>query len=472
MSTAALSALPSSLASLLSTYSNKAPAGTQAQEAPAAPSNMTAGGALGSDPAYTLSLGQQDSSSALVGYTRLAKLGGQFEGSMTQLESPSGAPSSSLGSISVDVQQLAKPQTLLSGAFGDSDHVSLGTGTLTLQSGSVSADGQFSPTGDSTQVEIKTGTLDDLVTSINGAQAGIHASVVEEGGGFALQLSGTTEGADHAFRIQGLPELNYDPSLPNASMLTESQKAQNSVYGIDGGDYEFSGNTKVPVGFGQTADFAALGPMTVARQPQADGVQSLVTAFNSIQQSIVQMAGKNGELSKDANLAAGMFKSLADTANGSFNTGGKFTSLSQVGISAQADGSLSVDQTALSEAVADSPNDLQALISAVSTAMNKAMSPYLGSHGSLTSQADVLAKQITKGSSLLDYLDGSTTGANGKPSLLDAMNGSSGSGSSGGPKTLLDYLNASADGSSAASQFGQNGNANPGQIQGLGGTSA
>ena len=466
MSTAALSALPSSLASLLSTYSNKAQAGTH-DPAPQTHSDATAtaGAALGSDPAYTLSLGQQASSSALVGYTKLAKLGGQFEGSMAQLETPSGTASSSLGSITVDVLQLAKPQTLLSSAFGDSDHVSLGTGTLTLQSGSVGADGQFSGTGDATQIDIKTGTLDDLVASINGAQTGVQASVVEEGGGFALQLSGTGEGADHAFRLQGLTELNFDPSQPNSSMLTESQKAQNSVYSVDGGDYEYSGNAKVPVGFGQTADFAALGNMTVARQPQAEGVQSLVTAFNSIQHSIVQMAGKDGELAKDANLAAAMFKSLSDTANGTFDTGGKFTSLSQIGITAQADGTLAVDQTALSEAVANSPNDLQALISAVSTAMDKAMSPYLGTHGSLASQADILAKQITKGSSLLDYLSGSTTGAtNSKPSLLDALNGSSSSstGSSGAPKTLLDYLNASDSGTSTSSEFGQNGNATTG----------
>lgn len=462
MSTAALSALPSSLASLLNPYSTKAQASGGHDLASHTTGGLDAasGGALGSDPAYTLSLGQQASSSALVGYTKLAKLGGQFEGSMAKLETPSGLAPSSLAAITVDVQRMAKSQTLLSGAFGDSDHVSLGTGTLTLQSGSVGADGQFNGIGDTTQIDIKTGTLDDIVASINGAQAGVHASVVEEGGGFALQLSGTGEGADHAFRLQGLAELNFDPSRPDSSMLTESQKAQNAVYSIDGSDYEYSGNTKVPVGFGQTADFAALGKMTVARQPQAEGVQSLVTAFNSIQHSIVQMAGKDGELAKDANLAAGIFKSLSDTANGSFQTGGKFTSLGQIGITAQADGTLAVDQTALAEAVASSPNDLQALISAVSAALDKAMSPYLGTHGSLASQADLLAKKITKGASLLDYLDGSTSGANSKPSLLDALNGGSGgSGSSGAPKTLLDYLNASANGTSAATEFGRNGNA-------------
>lgn len=435
MTTTALSALPSSLAALLSNYTTSGSQGpndtadTAPQAAPTPP-----GGALGTDPAYTLKLGQQGSSKALIGYTRLATLGGTFEGTMNSLETPTAG--SAMHSVSVEVHQLAQAQTLVSGAFGDSDHVSLGTGTLTINTGTLASDGSFAAKDGGTSIAINGGTLDDITASINAAKAGVTASVVEEGGGYALKLTGTT-GADQAFSIQGLSELAYDPASPETSMLTESQTAQDAVYSVDGNDFVFGSNSKVPVAFGVTTDFTATGPLSVAKPPQADGMLSLVTAFNTIQQSIAKMADKDGDLANDANLAAGMFKTLGDAATGTYDTGGKFTSLSQLGVTVQPDGTLKADQTALSEAVANNPTDLQALISAVSQAMDNAMTPYLGSKGSIASLSNTLGAQIAQGGSLLDYLDGSTPGS-GQKTLVDYLGG--GSGSSSSPKSLMDYL--------------------------------
>ncbi|MDO8608765.1 MAG: flagellar filament capping protein FliD [Phaeospirillum sp.] len=434
MTTTALSALPSSLASLLSSYSTKAHGDAAGTATPAA---VPAGGGLGADPAYTLTLGQQASSSALVGYTRLATLGGQFENTMAQLEEPAGSTNQGSGSVIVDVRQLAAPQTLLSGAFGDSDHVSLGAGALSIETGTISADGHFIAKDDGISIPIKTGTLDDIVASINAADSGVLASVVEEGGGYALLLTGSATGADRAFRLHGLPELAFDPAAPNASPLTVGQTAQDAVYTIDGTDFDFSSNSKVPVAYGITTDFTAIGVVKVAKPPQPEAIESLVTAFNTIQQSIAKMAGKDGDLAKDIHLAAGMFKSLGDAATGTFETGGALSSLAQIGVTVQPDGTLNVDQTALSEAVADSPSDLQSLIFAVSKALDDAMTPYLGSRGSITSLSNILSAQIRQGSSLLDYLNGDASSAG-----------------SGSHKNLLDYLNEdSADsfGGSASS---------------------
>ncbi|TAN63367.1 MAG: flagellar capping protein [Magnetospirillum sp.] len=441
MTTTALSALPPSLAALLSTYTTPGGKahGDTADTTPQAPPTP-AGGALGADPAYTLSLGQQGSSSALVGYTRLAKLGGQFESTMATLETPTGTAAQTTGSIAVDVQQLARPQTLLSGAFGDSDHVSLGTGTLSIAAGTVAPGGRFTAKDGGVSIPVKTGTLDDIVAAINAANAGVNAAVVEEGGGYALQLTGSAGGADQAFRITGLPELAFDPGAPDSSMLTESQKAQDAVYSVDGTDYTSGTNSKVPVAFGITTDFTATGPLTVAKPSQPEAVQSLVVAFNTIQRSIAKMAGKDGDLAEDINLAAGMFKNLGDAATGSFGTGGTFTSLAQVGVTVQSDGTLAIDQTTLSEAVAANPTDLQSLIFAVSKAMDDAMAPYLGSKGSITRQSGILSAQISQGSSLLDYLNGDNSGSSSHKSLLDYLNGN-GSGSSSGQASLLDQLN-------------------------------
>ncbi len=451
--TTSLTALPSSLAALLSNYTTSG-AKSQTDAANPAPSSAPTvpGGALGADPAYTLKLGAQGSASALMGYTRLATLGGQFEGTMATLETPT----QGAGSVTVDVQHLAQSQTLLSGAFGDSDQVSLGTGTLTIRTGTVAADGSFTAKDAGVAVPIKTGTLDDIVASINAANAGVTASTVEEGGGYALKLTGSSTGADQAFSLQGLSELAFDPATPNTSALTESQSAQDAAYTIDGNNFVFGSNSKVPVAFGLTTDFTTTGTLTVAKPPQINAVQSLVTAFNTIQQSIAKAADKNGNLANDVNLAAGLFKNLGDAATGTVDTTGQFSSLSQVGVTVQPDGTLSIDQSALSAAVSSSPTDLQSLISAVSQAMDKAMAPYLGSKGSITAQFGLLSKQMLQGSSLLDYLNGTASASgssNQQQSLQDSLSsGGSTTGSSpstkAAPKTLLDYLNGAGSTSS------------------------
>ena len=89
--TTSLSALPSSLANLLTNYASSGPQadGTTAATPQAAPT--PAGGALGTDPAYTLKLGAQGSSTALLGYSRLATLGSQFESAISPLESSAGS---------------------------------------------------------------------------------------------------------------------------------------------------------------------------------------------------------------------------------------------------------------------------------------------------------------------------------------------------------------------------------------------
>ena len=449
--TTSLSALPSSLANLLTNYASSGPQadGTTAATPQAAPT--PAGGALGTDPAYTLKLGAQGSSTALLGYSRLATLGSQFESAISPLESSAGSSGQGSGSVAVNVQQLAQPQTLISGTFGDNDQVSLGTGTLTIATGPIASDGSFTAQGAGTAIPIKTGTLDDIVTSINAANAGVTASVVQQGGGYALQLTGSKSGTDQAFSVQGLSELAFDPATPNTSMLSETQTAQNAVYTVNGNTTEFGSNSNVPVSFGVTANFTATGALTVATPPQVGSIQSLVNAFNTVQQSIATMAGTNGQLANDVNLAAGMFKNLGDAATGTVDTGGKFTALSQVGVSVQTDGTLSIDQTTLAAAVSSDPTDLQSLISGVSTAMDKAMAPYLGSTGSITSQFKLLSAEMMQGDSLLNVLNSSGTASTGGTSssqgnLLDALNGgnstaSTGTGTSSSLGSLLDSLN-------------------------------
>ncbi|WP_043744622.1 flagellar filament capping protein FliD [Paramagnetospirillum magneticum] len=425
MSTNAVSALPTALAGLLKQYANPTQKGdgttSTATSTPAAASPLS----LGRDEAFSLSLGSAQSGAAMVGYTRLATLGSQVESELQAVAAQTSEPGSA-GSVQVEVSQLAQPQTLVTSLFGDPDSVSLGTGSLSVQMGAVDAEtGTFTPQGTPATIAIAGGSLNDIAKSINDAGIGLSAKVVESGGGFELEISGKDTGAGKAFSLSGLPELEFDPSRPAASPLTPTSEAADAHYSIDGTDFTWPANTNVPVAFGTTTSFSATGSLSVPRSGVTDTVQKMMKSFNGLQQAIVEMTGDKGQLAANANLAAGMFKRIGDAAMAQYQTGGDVSTLAEIGIDVQKDGTLSVDQSILAQALSKDPASVQSLIAQAAKGMDDAIRPYLGSKGALTSQVSILGSLMGRGASLLDYLGGgssaSTGLAGGATSLLSAL---------------------------------------------------
>lgn len=423
MSTSSVSALPTALAGLLKQYSSQAQKDddtTPQTAAQAAASPLS----LGRDPAYSLSLGSAQSGQAMLGYTRLATLGAQVDGELQAVAAQTSSPGSA-GSVQVDVKSLAQAQTLVTSLFGDPETVSLGTGVLQVQMGSFDEEsGSFQPAGAPVDIAIVGGSLNDIAQSINDAKAGLTAKVVESGGGYELEISGEGTGAAKAFALSGLPELNFDPTRPEMSQLTQTSQAADINYTVDGTDFVWPSNTGVPVAFGTTADFTQAGASSVPRSGVADTVQSMLKSFNSLQQGIVRMTGDKGELAANANLAAGMFKRIGDAAMAEYSTGGELSTLADIGIQVGKDGTLSVDQSILATAIGKDPSAVQSLIAQAAKGMDDAIRPYLGTKGAISSQVSVLGSLLGRGSSLLDYLDGgnSSGGLYGNStSLLSAL---------------------------------------------------
>lgn len=422
MSTNAVAALPTALAGLLKQYATPSQNtdGTTTTAASAAASPLS----LGRDEAYSLSLGSAQSGSAMLGYTRLATLGAQVESDLQAAAAQASAPGSA-GSVEVQVNQLAQVQTVVTSLFGDPDSVSLGTGTLGVQMGAVDSEtGAFTPTGTPTEIVIAGGSLNDIAQSINDAGIGLTARVVESGGGFELEISGKDTGGGKAFALSGLGELAFDPSQPDTSPLTQTSEAADALYSVDGTDFAWSSNTDVPVAFGTTASFAATGSLGVARSTVTDTVQKMMKSFNDLQGAIVEMTGDKGELAGNANLAAGMFKRIGDAAMAEYSTGGDISTLADIGIEVQKDGTLSIDQSVLAQALGKDPASVQSLIAQAAKGMDDAIRPYLGSKGAISSQVTVLGSLLGRGSSLLDYLGGGASSGGlfgNSTSLLSAL---------------------------------------------------
>jgi flagellar hook-associated protein 2 len=131
------------------------------------------------------------------------------------------------GSYSIQVNRLATAQSLASSPVADAD-TPLGTGTLTVQVG----------TGPAAAIEInaENNSLRGIRDAINAADAGVQATIVNDGVGARLVLSAAQTGAGQAISItvSGDPaEVGELGSLATAN-LTETVAGQDAEVVLNG----------------------------------------------------------------------------------------------------------------------------------------------------------------------------------------------------------------------------------------------
>src|ERR1019366_7575198 len=110
------------------------------------------------------------------------------------------------GAYSVSVSSLSAGQSIVSptGQYTDGTSV-VGTGSLTIQLGSWSADSSTFTPGTGAAVTIPIGassdTLAGVAAAINSANAGVSATVVSDASGARLALQSSSTGAANGFKI-------------------------------------------------------------------------------------------------------------------------------------------------------------------------------------------------------------------------------------------------------------------------------
>lgn len=278
------------------------------------------------------------------------------------------------GSYSIEVTQLAQAQKLASSAFAGPDS-SIGTGTLNIQLGTF-ASGNFTPNGNQPAVAVTIGagqnTLNGVRDAINAANAGVRASIVNDGSGYRLAISSGSTGSVNSLRItvndddtthtdtSGLSQLAYDPAATAGAGKNLEQKAaaQDALLKIDGISVTKPANIVDDAISGVSLALAKLTagtPVTVTIVPDPaqvkNALDTLVATYNGFQSSIRSLTGFNaqtrtgGLLSGDATareLMTTLKSALTSTIPGL--TGG-LSSLTQIGLSFQQNGSLALDTT-------------------------------------------------------------------------------------------------------------------------------
>ena len=263
----------------------------------------------------------------------------------------------------LEVVQLAQSQKLTSGAFADSDAV-VGTGTLTLAVGTDSMD---------LEITAENNTLAGIRDAINSASdnPGVSATIVNADAGSYLILTGNSTGAANTITVTqaggdgGLSVLEYDPGM-GLTALTESAAAQDALLRIDGFDVMSDSNTftgavqGVSITVledtgGATELLAVENDETASRALVGDFVES----YNALISTLDGLTDYNAE----ADLAAPLLgdstvRGIRDQIRRELSIAvtdidADFSTLREVGIETQLDGTLTINDDELSNALAD-----------------------------------------------------------------------------------------------------------------------
>jgi flagellar hook-associated protein 2 len=266
------------------------------------------------------------------------------EGAFTATADSSAAP----GSIDIQVVRLAEVHKMGSLAIADTDTTALGRAgdkmTFTVNGNAFTVDGGGM-------------TLSQLADAINDApdNTGVSATIISENSGSnRLVLTSAETGNANAINLSATGRLDRDLDLAdiNDPAQLDSELLVDGLYTVTR-----SGNTIDDAISGVTlnliAETSTEVQLKVSRDTESvtESVQAFVDAFNELKTTIDSLSGEGNDLEADNTL-----RSIESQIQAVFNTppsaaDGAFTYLSEIGVSFQRDGKLSLDSGALQNAI-------------------------------------------------------------------------------------------------------------------------
>lgn len=352
----------------------------------------------------------QSAASALVpatGTSALAKFS-TFKSSIADSSIASATTTSSAvaGTYSLEVTQLAQQHRIATSTtatpFSGTDGTLTTGGTLTIRLDTQPA--SATPTK-STAVTIADGATPEAVRdAINAANAGVSATVVNGTAGKQLVLVGNTPGSNQFISLSGVSALAYDPGAtvtPETDAFTLRQPAQGSLFKINGIEVAGDTNTVTTAIDGITLNLTkesatdAKTTLTVTRDTNSltAGVNAFVKAFNDVNTSTSSLGSYDattqvaGTLNGDSTLRSAQTAMRALTSNvPTALAGATYQRLSDIGVSLQVDGTLTVDSSKLSKAIASDITGVANLVSAYGDVANTATEALTGTNGLITSR--------------------------------------------------------------------------------------
>jgi len=334
-------------------------------------------------------------------------------------------------SVSVDGSKLAQGQKLIAPARA-STSAAIGAGastTLTITLGTIAGTpvaGQYSNAGFTADpgktpvnvsISASNNTLAGIRDAINAAHAGITASIINDGSDtpYHLALVSNDTGAANSMKLAVSGDaaiatlLNYDSNTA-AQNFSENQTAQNAQFTVDGVTITSPTNTVTDAIPGVTlklANKSGINTTTVAVQRSngnlGSAFASLANAYNVANTAIAGATAKGAVMQGDRGVI-GLQSRVRSILSGAQITGTAYTTLSQLGVRFQLDGSLALDSTKLSAALSANIADVSTFAKAIGNALVSATGNMLGTTGSIASETDSINRSVTDIDSRRTYL--------------------------------------------------------------------
>jgi|SRR5271163_1308375 flagellar hook-associated protein 2 len=235
----------------------------------------------------------------------------------------------------------------------------LAAGNFTIQVG----------TGAATTIQIGSGvnTLDELASSINGQNLGVTASVVNDSSGSRLAIVSNNSGAANGFTISNASGLTF----------TQASAGQDASLTVDGIPIDSASNTVTGAVSGLTLNIVGAQPggqVTVSVAPNTAAAETAIATFVGAYNTAI--GDVNTEYTVNANNQEGALagdstvQMLQDAllSAGSYSGGGNGVStLADLGITMNKDGSLTLDTSTLDNAVQNNFSAVQNFLQGASS---------------------------------------------------------------------------------------------------------
>jgi flagellar hook-associated protein 2 len=305
------------------------------------------------------------------------------------------------GAYELEVVSLASSQSLASTAFTATSDV-VGTGTLTLSigtstynSGTDTVDSFVAKSGVSSvdiTIDGTNNTLAGVRDAINAADAGVTASIINDGSGYRLVLKSNTTGAENAVNISvadtgdsnntdanGLSRLAFNTSVTN---LDQTKAASNASLTINGLAVSSASNSVADAVEGVTFSLKETTEspvtITVARDTAKAkaALEGFVNQFNELTKTLNSLTDYNADaeqgslLTGDATLRT-LARTIRNYLNTSVSNGGSYSTLAELGVTTKVlDGTLEIDSTKLQKVLDEDPTDIARVLAAFGTPSN------------------------------------------------------------------------------------------------------
>lgn len=303
---------------------------------------------------------------------------------------------SSAGSYNIEVDTLAVAQKLRA-ATGVASTTQFAAGTLTLDFGTYSDTSFTADTNRTKTITISNSnnTLTGIRDAINGANAGVSASIVSDGTatGSRLVIASNSTGAANAVRVSvnqtgtapsGGSDLSifaYDASGQNASAMSRTATATDATLKVDGMSVTSSSNVVsgaiqgVTLTLSKTTGTGVTTALTLSKDNSTvqSAIASFVKAYNSVNSQIKSATAydaannKAATLTGDATTRTIQSELRAIFSKAVTNAPSGAATLADIGVTFQKDGSLAIDSTKLSTALANPNVDVSKIFASSTT---------------------------------------------------------------------------------------------------------